>query len=348
MHLVDNGHRIAIDLRMRRSQLEAHVHGLEPGCGIAGSCPGRYADGPVSSTGCSSGGSGPANNGERRTIETTTDKCLVRSRKPIARTRPEISLTVRRAPSPRRRRRCWRPGRSRPESTAPESAAEDSRLRPNVPAIPVMPRRPAHMAATAHGLCEFIDASRRRFTICATVAGRCSAPGYREAARSEIAGRTNQAGATVRAGSLVAWNARAEQAHAGPIRIVGAHRQFNLRVKQHPDRLVTGWHVVALQPYGRVAALLAGSRSWASAGGYRCVTVPGSSHRLVSGSTTRSCGVPQLASPGRGQSRTTLDHQRHINAVWGCGERVESRGVRRSSARREWRRPRADRRPDDP
>ena len=39
--------------------------------------------------------------------------------------------------------------------------------------------------------------------------------------------------------------------HRRPFRIVGAHTDSpNLRVKQHPDRVVAGWQVVALQPYG--------------------------------------------------------------------------------------------------
>ena len=54
---------------------------------------------------------------------------------------------------------------------------------------------------------------------------------------------------TVRAGSLVAWRAGAEP--GVPFRVVGAHTDSpNLRVKQHPDRFVSGWQVVALQPYG--------------------------------------------------------------------------------------------------
>ena len=56
---------------------------------------------------------------------------------------------------------------------------------------------------------------------------------------------------TVRAGSLIAWNARRRIPARAPFRIVGAHTDSpNLRVKQHPDRVVAGWQVVALQPYG--------------------------------------------------------------------------------------------------
>ena len=55
---------------------------------------------------------------------------------------------------------------------------------------------------------------------------------------------------TVRAGSLVAWNSPTVPG-GPPFRIIGAHTDSpNLRVKQHPDRSVAGWQVVALEPYG--------------------------------------------------------------------------------------------------
>src|SRR6201996_2477608 len=104
------------------------------------------------------------------------------------------------------------------------------------------------MAATARGLCEFIDASPSPFHVCATVAARLVGAGYAEL--SETDRWPGQPGRyfTVRAGSLVAWNSDGAD---GPFRIVGAHTDSpNLRVKQHPDRLVAGWRVVALEPYG--------------------------------------------------------------------------------------------------
>ena len=53
----------------------------------------------------------------------------------------------------------------------------------------------------------------------------------------------------MRAGSLVAWQAdRATVCRSGSS---ARHTDSpNLRVKQHPDRFVSGWQVVALQPYG--------------------------------------------------------------------------------------------------
>src|SRR6202790_1991314 len=104
------------------------------------------------------------------------------------------------------------------------------------------------MSPSAQGLCEFIDASPSPFHVCATVAQRLSAAGFTELSeRDEWPGEGRFF--TVRAGSLVAW--RSDEAdRTGPFRIVGAHTDSpNLRVKQHPDRFVSGWQVVALQPY---------------------------------------------------------------------------------------------------
>src|ERR1700733_5717636 len=99
------------------------------------------------------------------------------------------------------------------------------------------------MAATAQGLCEFIDASPSPFHVCETVASRLRAAGFTELSEADEwppAGKFF----TVRAGSLVAWDG----SHAGAwaFRIVGGHTDSpHLRVKQHPDREVAGWQVVA-------------------------------------------------------------------------------------------------------
>ncbi|MGZ6780818.1 MAG: M18 family aminopeptidase, partial [Mycobacterium sp.] len=104
------------------------------------------------------------------------------------------------------------------------------------------------MSPNAQGLCEFIDASPSPFHACVTVAQRLRAAGFRELAESAPWPESGDF-FTVRAGSLVAWRAGAERGI--PFRIVGAHTDSpNLRVKQHPDRFVSGWRVVALQPYG--------------------------------------------------------------------------------------------------
>ncbi len=98
---------------------------------------------------------------------------------------------------------------------------------------------------------------RRRFIVCATAAQRLRDAGFTELAETDswTATANGESGLrgkffTVRAGSLVAWNTERTQPDA-PFRVVGGHTDSpNLRVKQHPDRVVAGWQVVALQPYG--------------------------------------------------------------------------------------------------
>src|ERR1700754_1593853 len=104
------------------------------------------------------------------------------------------------------------------------------------------------MTASAQGLCEFIDASPSPFHVCVTVADRLRAAGFTELFEGDEWPTKGQF-FVVRSGSLVAWQSNG--AAAAPFRIVGAHTDSpNLRVKQHPDRFVSGWQVVALAPYG--------------------------------------------------------------------------------------------------
>ena len=175
-------------------------------------------------------------------------------------------------------------------------------------------------AATATGLCAFIDASPSPFHVCATVAGRLRDAGYSEVAETD---RWNALGSgryfTVRAGSLIAWNSPGSRQ---PFRIVGAHTDSpNLRVKQHPDGAVAGWRVVALQPYG--GALLnswldrdlglSGRISLRGSGG-------GIEHRLVRFDEPL-LRVPQLAIHlAEDRHSVSLNPQRHLNAVWGAGQ----------------------------
>ena len=173
------------------------------------------------------------------------------------------------------------------------------------------------MSASPQGLCEFIDASPSPFHVCETVAQRLRDAGFVEVFES---GEWPTKGRffVVRSGSLVAWHGNGEA--AAPFRIVGAHTDSpNLRVKQHPDRFVSGWQVVALAPYGG-----AWLNSWLD----RDLGVSG---RL----SVRSSGgvedhlvridepilrVPQLAIHlAEDRKAVSLDPQRHVNAVWGVG-----------------------------
>ncbi len=187
------------------------------------------------------------------------------------------------------------------------------------------PRNQTKSSASAQGLCEFIDASPSPFHVCATVAARLTAAGYTEL--SEVKHWPSEPGRyfTVRAGSLVAWNS---QAPDGPFRIVGAHTDSpNLRVKQHPDRVVAGWRVVALEPYGG-----AWLNSWLDRdlgiSGRLSVRADdegtGIGHRLVR-IDEPILRVPQLAIHlAEDRKSLTLDPQRHVNAVWGVGESARS------------------------
>jgi aspartyl aminopeptidase len=174
-----------------------------------------------------------------------------------------------------------------------------------------------NMSASAAGLCDFIDASPSPFHVCTTVAGRLLAAGYtelREADRwPDRAGRYF----TVRAGSLVAWNTAGPD---GAFRIVGAHTDSpNLRVKQHPDRLIAGWRVVALEPYGGAWLNSWLDRDLGISGRLSVRAGSGLAHRLVR-IDDPILRVPQLAIHlAEDRKSLTLDPQRHVNAVWGVG-----------------------------
>lgn len=173
------------------------------------------------------------------------------------------------------------------------------------------------MSASAAGLCDFIDASPSPFHVCATVAARLTAAGYTEL--SEAKRWPDQPGRyfTVRAGSLVAWNSDGPD---GPFRIVGAHTDSpNLRVKQHPDRLVAGWRVVALEPYGGAWLNSWLDRDLGLSGRLSVRDGARIAQRLVR-IDDPILRVPQLAIHlAEDRKSLTLDPQRHVNAVWGVG-----------------------------
>ena len=174
------------------------------------------------------------------------------------------------------------------------------------------------MSASAAGLCEFIDASPSPFHVCVTVAQRLLDAGYTEL--SEADRWPDQPGRyfTVRAGSLVAWNAAADH---DAFRIVGAHTDSpNLRVKQHPDRLIAGWRVVALQPYGGVWLNSWLDRDLGISGRLSLRDSAGVTNQLVR-IDDPILRIPQLAIHLADDRKSlTLDPQRHLNAVWGVGE----------------------------
>ena len=179
------------------------------------------------------------------------------------------------------------------------------------------------MSASPRGLCEFIDASPSPFHVCETAAERLRTAGYTELSERD-AWPSEGRFFTVRAGSLVAWKAD-EGRHAEPFRIVGGHTDSpNLRVKQHPDRFVSGWQIVALQPYGG-----AWLNSWLDpdlgiSGRLSVRTGDAIEHQLIR-IDEPILRVPQLAIHlAEDRKSVALDPQRHVNAVWGVGSGARS------------------------
>lgn len=175
------------------------------------------------------------------------------------------------------------------------------------------------MPASPHGLCEFIDASPSPFHVCRTAAERLRTAGFTEVSESDP---WSGAGDffTVRAGSLIAWRTD-EDDRALPFRIVGAHTDSpNLRVKQHPDRYVSGWQVVALQPYGGAWLNSWLDRDLGISGRLSVRDGNAIRHTLVRVDEP-ILRVPQLAIHlSEDRKGVELNPQRHVNAVWGVGD----------------------------
>jgi aspartyl aminopeptidase len=177
--------------------------------------------------------------------------------------------------------------------------------------------------ATAEGLCAFIDASPSPFHACRTAADRLSAAGFTELSEADAWPATGDFFA-VRAGSLIAWRSP-EGSGARPFRIVGAHTDSpNLRVKQHPDRSVAGWQIVALQPYGGAWLNSWLDRDLGLSGRLSVRTGAGVDHSLVR-IDEPILRVPQLAIHlSEDRKGVELNPQRHVNAVWGVGTGTRS------------------------
>ncbi|MGW0248140.1 M18 family aminopeptidase [Nocardia goodfellowii] len=177
-------------------------------------------------------------------------------------------------------------------------------------------------AATATGLCQFIDASPSPFHVCRTVAAELDAHGFTELAEAAPWPAAPGRYYVVRGGSLLAWASTDDTTL--PFRVLGAHTDSpNLRVKQQPDLSSAGWQLVGLEPYGG-----AWLNSWLD-------RELGISGRLSvrAGNTVRDklvriddpiLRVPQLAIHLAEDRRAVqLDPQRHVNAVWAVAGRPQ-------------------------
>ncbi|BBY45662.1 M18 family aminopeptidase [Mycolicibacterium celeriflavum] len=180
------------------------------------------------------------------------------------------------------------------------------------------------MAASPQSLCEFIDASPSPYHVCETAADRLRSAGFRELSEADPWPSSGGRFFTVRAGSLVAWHTDAER-RAAPFRIVGAHTDSpNLRVKQHPDRYLSGWRVVALQPYGGAWLNSWLDRDLGVSGRLSVRTGNTIEHQLIR-IDEPILRVPQLAIHlAEDRKAVELNPQRHVNAVWGVGDGPES------------------------
>lgn len=174
-------------------------------------------------------------------------------------------------------------------------------------------------AATADGLCAFIDDSPSPFHVVRTVARELDTHGFTRLEEASVwPGEAIGRRYVVRGGSLVAWSGTGPDA---PFRVVGAHTDSpNLRVKQHPDLASAGWQLVGLEPYGG-----AWLNSWLDRelgiSGRLTVRVGNKVREQLIRIDEPILRVPQLAIHLSEDRRgVTLDPQRHVNAVWGVGD----------------------------
>ncbi|MGH3425217.1 MAG: M18 family aminopeptidase, partial [Nocardioidaceae bacterium] len=177
---------------------------------------------------------------------------------------------------------------------------------------------------TAEALCSFVDASPSPFHVCSTVVDRLEASGF--SGLDESAAWPVDPGRyfVVRGGSLVAWSTDDATGPADPYRIVGGHTDSpNLRVKQSPDLARAGWEVVGLEPYGGAWLNSWLDRDLGVSGRMSVRTGQRVEDRLVRVDRP-ILRVPQLAIHlSENRKGVELDPQRHVNAVWGVGERAQ-------------------------
>ena len=177
-------------------------------------------------------------------------------------------------------------------------------------------------------LMTFLAAGPSPYHAVATAAERLEKAGFRQVAETDAWDGTSGGRYVLRGGAIVAWYVPEGADPHTPFRIVGAHTDSpNLRVKPLPDNGAHGWRQVAVEIYG--GPLL---NSWLD----RDLGLAG---RLsLRDGTTRLVNidrpllrVPQLAihlDRSVTAEGLKLDKQRHVQPVWGLGDRHEGELIR--------------------
>ena len=176
---------------------------------------------------------------------------------------------------------------------------------------------------------------RRRSTCASPSAAAAAGCGLHRTVRSATPGRRDAGGYfTVRAGSLVAWQLGRRRSPVPHRR--RAHRQPEPARQAASRPLRRGWQVVALEPYGGAWLNswldrdlgISGQLSVRTGGRSEATRESAEATRSSTGSsasTTRSCGCRSWPSTSPRTARpSTLNPQRHVNAVWGVGAGARS------------------------
>ncbi|MEU5978211.1 M18 family aminopeptidase [Streptomyces sp. NPDC047315] len=171
-------------------------------------------------------------------------------------------------------------------------------------------------------LMSFLAASPSPYHAVANAGARLEKAGFRQVQETDAWDGTAGGRYVVRGGAVIAWYVPEGAAAHTPFRIVGAHTDSpNLRVKPRPDAGNAGWRQVAVEIYGGTLLNTWLDRDLGLAGR---LSLKDGSERLVN--VDRALlRVPQLAVHLDRSVNTEglkLDKQRHMQPIWGLGDRV--------------------------